>query len=266
MKNPIGIFDSGLGGLTVFSQIASLLPHENLIYLGDTARVPYGVKSPKTVLRYCQEICDFLLRHDVKCIIVACNTASALALEQLQKWYQVPILGVLQPGVVAALQEGRAKKIGVIGTEATIRSESYPKTIKKYLPDVEVFSQSCPLFVPLVEEGWTHHDITRQVAEIYLGHWKDIQLDALILGCTHYPLLKDIIGEVLGPQVKLVDSALETAKKLKEDLEKNKTLKNSKQNRELIFFSTDAPDKMKNLAKRFIGQEISSVKIANLSS
>ncbi len=262
MKNPIGIFDSGLGGLTVFSQVAKLLPQENLIYLGDTARVPYGVKSAETILRYCQEICDFLLRHQVKAIVVACNTASAVAIDKLQAWYQIPVLGVLQPGVIAALQEGRAKKIGVIGTEGTIRSGSYTKAIQSYLAEVEVFSQSCPLFVPLVEEGWTHHDITRQIAEVYLGPWREINLDTLILGCTHYPLLKDLISKVL--KTRLVDSAFETAKSLKALLEENTALQNTEVQGKHQFFSTDAPEKMQSLAKQFLGKEISSVQLANL--
>ena len=265
-KGPIGIFDSGLGGLTVCRAIETALPGEDLIYLGDTARVPYGVKSPETVTRYSQEICDFLLRKGVKAIVVACNTASALALPKLREWYQIPILGVLEPGVEAALQVSQTHQIGVIGTEGTIRSESYAQAIGRRSPEAKVLSRACPLFVPLVEEGWIDHEVTRRVGEIYLGAWRDEEVDTVILGCTHYPLLKELIQEILGPEVRLVDSALETARALKALLESEGLTRPNGQSGSHDYFSTDAPDKMRSLAEAFLGHPLSKVELTDLLS
>ena len=264
MNGPIGIFDSGLGGLTVLREIEQLLPEEELIYLGDTARVPYGVKSADTVTRYSQEICDFLLRQDVKAIVVACNTASALALPKLREWYQVPLLGVLEPGAQAAVAQTRTAQVGVIGTEATIRSESYAKAISRLNPEIQVFSKACPLFVPLVEEGWDHHEITRQIVEIYIGEWRDQDLDTLILGCTHYPLLKDVLGDFFGEKVTLVDSARETAKSLKSLLTEQGLLRQGLDKAPHRYFSTDAPDKMRELSVHFLGHEPGQVEMTDL--
>jgi glutamate racemase len=265
-NGPIGIFDSGLGGLTVCRAIETALPGENLIYLGDTARVPYGVKSPETVTRYSQEICDFLLRQEVKAIVVACNTASALALPKLREWYQVPLLGVLEPGVQAALQASKNHHIGVIGTEGTIRSESYAQAIRERYPEAKVWSRACPLFVPLVEEGWIDHEVTRRVVEIYLGEWRKEEVDTVILGCTHYPLLKGILQEVLGPEVRLVDSALETARALRALLESRGLVRNLGKAGSHTYFSTDAPDKMRSLAEAFLGHPLSKVGLTDLLS
>ncbi len=266
MDAPIGIFDSGLGGLTVLKEIAQALPEEDLIYVGDTARVPYGVKSPETVTRYSQEICDFLLRQNVKAIVVACNTASALALPKLRDWYQVPLLGVLEPGVRAAIAASRSHRIGVIGTPATIRSESYPKAILEKNLEAQVLSRACPLFVPLVEEGWTDHEVTRRVAEIYLENWRKGEIDTLILGCTHYPLLKVVLQRILGEQVTLVDSALETAKALKSLLGEKKLLRRASGPGQHRFFSTDAPDKMREMAFAFLGRELTEVQLTDLAN
>lgn len=266
MNKPIGIFDSGLGGLTVLREIERALPGEDLIYLGDTARVPYGVKSAETVTRYSQEICDFLLRQEVKAIVVGCNTASAVALPRLKEWYQVPMLGVLEPGVQAALKKSSTGRIGVIGTEGTIRSESYLKAIQESRPEAQVRAQACPLFVPLVEEGWIGHEVTRQIADIYVGSWRGGEVDTLILGCTHYPLLKHVLQEVLGAGVSLVDSALETAYALKGLLTEKGLLQAPDRAPQHRYFSTDAPEKMQDLAARFLGHELHHVELTDLSS
>jgi glutamate racemase len=264
MDAPIGIFDSGLGGLTVLREISQNLPGEDLIYVGDTARVPYGVKSPDTVRRYSQEICDFLVHFKVKAIVVACNTASALALPKIQSFYPVPMLGVLEPGVQAAIAATRSQSIGVIGTPGTIKSESYPLAIQHRLPQARVVSRACPLFVPLVEEGWTEHQVTRDIAEIYLGEWRGGPLDTLILGCTHYPLLKKVIQGVLGKQVTLVDSALETAKVLHAMLAEKGLLSERQIGGKHRYFTTDAPQKLSELAARFLGHEMTHVELTDL--
>lgn len=265
LNSPIGVFDSGLGGLTVLHAIAEQLPRENLIYVGDTARVPYGVKSPETVTRYAIEICDFLLSKKVKAIVVACNTAASFALPYLQKTYSVPIVGVLEPGAKAAAAVTKNQHIGVIGTEGTIRSNSYAQALKKILPDLRLSVKACPLFVPLVEEGWIEHEVTRKVAEIYLETLQNETIDTLILGCTHYPLLKDLLQRILGGGVHLVDSAYETAKFLVGLLEEG-GLRNLRQGvgfRE--FFVTDAPEKFCKLGKQFLGGNISKVHLTDLA-
>ncbi|HKX13071.1 MAG TPA: glutamate racemase [bacterium] len=266
MDLPIGIFDSGLGGLTVLREIEKALPSEDLIYVGDTARVPYGIKSAETVTRYSREICDFLVSRGVKAIVVACNTSSALALESIRPLYSIPLLGVIEPGAQAAAAATRRQSIGVIGTEGTVKSQSYPQAIRRRLPEAKVESRACPLFVPLVEEGWARHEITRQVAEVYLSPWKDQGLDTLILGCTHYPILKPLLQEVLGPEVSLVDSAQETAKALKLLLEEKGLLGAGPGPGSRRFFTTDAPQKMVELASRFLGHEIPSAELARLGS
>lgn len=266
MDLPIGIFDSGLGGLTVLREIEKALPSEDLIYVGDTARVPYGIKSAETVTRYSKEICDFLVGQGVKAIVVACNTSSALALESIRPLYSVPLLGVIEPGAQAAAAATRRQTIGVIGTEGTIKSQSYPQAIRRRLPHAQVESRACPLFVPLVEEGWARHEITRQVAEVYLSPWKSQDLDTLILGCTHYPILKPLLQEVMGSEVVLVDSAQETAKALRELLEERGLLAKDSKPGTPRFFTTDAPQKMVELAARFLGHEISSAELAKLGS
>jgi len=265
MNAPIGVFDSGLGGLTVLREIENALPFEDLIYVGDTARVPYGIKSPETVTRYSKEICDFLLQRGVKAIVVACNTSSALALETLRPLYSLPLLGVLEPGAQAAVDATVSQAIGVIGTEGTIKSEGYAQAIRKRLPQAKVVGRACPLFVPLVEEGWARHEVTRQVAEIYLGQWRGNGIDTLILGCTHYPVLRDLIQEVL-PGVTLVDSARETAKVLQALLAGKGLLKSGETRGSRRFFTTDAPQKLTELAARFLGHDLGPVELTNLGA
>ncbi|MDD2856203.1 MAG: glutamate racemase, partial [Desulfuromonadaceae bacterium] len=214
----IGIFDSGVGGLTVLREIMHLLPQEDTLYFGDTARVPYGTKSPETVARYADEIASFLVKRDIKLLVVACNTASSVALPLLNSHFSIPVVGVIEPGARRAVQVTRSGKIGVIGTAGTIGSSAYTRAIKRLKPDAEVLTCACPLFVPLAEEGWTDNNVARLTAEIYLSGLKESPIDTLVLGCTHYPLLKKIIAEVMGPAVTLVDSAEETALTVKEIL------------------------------------------------
>ena len=207
LESPIGIFDSGVGGLTVVEQIRRALPFEDLIYLGDTARVPYGTKSPSTIVRFASEDTQFLLRQNVKAVVVACNTASAWALPQLKKRFSVPIFGVIAPGAQAAVAVTRNHRIGVIGTTATIRSQAYTREILARDRRAKVFVRACPLLVPLVEEGWIDHEVTRRVLAEYLSPFREYRIDTLVLGCTHYPLLKNAIQQLLKERVALVDSA-----------------------------------------------------------
>lgn len=219
---PVGVFDSGVGGLTVVKEIMEQLPGEGIIYFGDTARVPYGNKSEETVVRYSSQIIKFLLSKGAKTIVIACNTASAVALEKMKQEYDVPIIGVVKPGAKAAAEVTKNGKIGVIGTEATIRSGIYNEFLRKTDPHVTVFGKACPLFVPLAEEGWVGADeITEQVARRYLSDLSKEEIDTLVLGCTHYPLLRSVIQKVMGERVHLVNPAVETARELKYLLEEN---------------------------------------------
>ena len=211
---PIGIFDSGIGGLTVAKAIRHRLPNESTIYFGDTARVPYGPKSPETVRRYAGEILDWLLEQEVKAVVVACNTVSAHALDDLRARSPVPVIGVIAPGVRAAARATQSGVVGVIGTAGTIASCAYPKALRHARPELKVVDQACPLFVPLVEEGWLDHPATRLVAEEYLAPMRAAAVDVLVLGCTHYPMLKPLIHAVMGESVQLIDSAEETASEL----------------------------------------------------
>ena len=204
---PIGVFDSGLGGLTVVKQLIQFLPNEKVVYVGDTARVPYGTKSATTIIRYSREIAKTLLKHDVKMIVVACNTASSLALDVLSKELKVPVVGVIEPGAKKAAASTKTGKVGIIATSSTVKSGKYAQKIKEINSKIDVYSKACPLFVPLVEEGWYDHDVTHLVAEEYLKEMKKAKVDTLILGCTHYPLLKNVIHTVMGPKVNLIDSA-----------------------------------------------------------
>ena len=218
----IGVFDSGVGGLTVTREIMRQLPNENVVYFGDTARVPYGSKSKNNIIRFSRQIIRFLKTKNVKAIVIACNTASALALETVQQEFDIPIIGVIVPGARAAVRETRNCQIGVLGTEATIKSETYTKEIRKLMPEAEVIGKPCPLFVPLVEEGFAKHKITEEVIDIYLSDMRKSEIDTLILGCTHYPLLRSRIMAYFGEKVHIVNPAYETAMDLKKILEEQK--------------------------------------------
>jgi glutamate racemase len=256
----IGVFDSGIGGLTVVSAIMQALPHERVVYVGDTARVPYGPKSPETVVRYSRQIATWLLEQEVKAIVIACNTATAHALETLQQECPVPVIGVVQPGARAAVRSTRSGRIGVIGTAGTINSGAYHRAIAALAPTATVTGAPCPLFVPLVEEGWLDHPATRLIADTYLAPMRDAQIDTLVLGCTHYPLLAPVIATVMGTGVTLVDSAAETAVALRDvllaqSLERS-ALSGAGQHR---FVATDAPDTFRRVGQRFIGPVLDQV-------
>lgn len=234
MEKPIGVFDSGVGGLTVAREIMRQLPNENLVYFGDTARVPYGSKSPNTVLRFSRQIVNFLRTKDVKAIVVACNTASALALPTIQEEIDIPIIGVVEAGAKTACEVTKTKHIGVIGTEGTIKSRVYTQCLTKLDSDITVVGKPCPLFVPLVEEGLVEDRVTDDIASRYLGELRDYNIDTLILGCTHYPLIRNTIARIMGEQVKLVNPAYETTKSLKELLAKQGLLM-SEENRDPVY-------------------------------
>ena len=251
---PIGIFDSGIGGLTVVRQIRKVLPNEDIVYLGDTARVPYGTKSPSTVVRFSCEDTQFLVQQNVKAVVVACNTASAWALPTLEKQFKVPVFGVILPGVRAALEKTHSHRIGVIGTGATIRSKAYSNGLLARCDTAKVFARACPLLVPLVEEGWTNHPVTRAVLREYLAPLRRHRIDTLILGCTHYPLLKSAIRAVVGRDIALVDSAESCARYVKERLEHLDLLVGNRRRAGTIQpFVTDEADRFAELAKRFLG-------------
>jgi glutamate racemase len=253
----IGVFDSGIGGLTVLHQIIETLPHENTVYLGDTARAPYGTKSVDTVLRYSYENSDFLVEKGVKILVVACNTSTAIALHQLKARLAVPVIGVIEPGVRSAIKSTKNKRIGVIGTEATIQSGAYTHALKAADPTVEVYSRACPLFVPLVEEGWTDNEVVEMTAKAYLEGFKQSGIDTLILGCTHYPLLKRAIRKLMGRGVRLVDSAEETAKEVELLLKRGSIVRKNGKGAH-SFFVTDAPERFIRVGRRFLGEKVES--------
>ncbi|MDR1942306.1 MAG: glutamate racemase [Endomicrobium sp.] len=259
LKNkPIGIFDSGFGGLTVMSAISKALPAENLIYFGDTAHVPYGSKSRDAVIKFSKDIAAFLLKNDIKLLVIACNTASAFALTALKKSLPVAVIGVIEPGAKAAVKNTKNRKIGIIGTEGTVSSASYLKAVKK-ISKARVFQQACPLFVPLVEEGWNKGEITQAVVKTYLTPLLKKNIDSLVLGCTHYPLLKDLLAKTAGKNVSLIDSATATANEVKEALLKKDLLSNAKK-AALKFYVSDNPEKFKKIGSKFFCKKINKVK------
>lgn len=254
---PIGIFDSGVGGLTVMKEIVALLPGENIIYFGDTARVPYGTRSRETVTKYSIENTEFLMSKGIKALVVACNTASSVSLAFLRREFSVPVIGVVEPGARAAATDTKLKKIAVIGTEATINSRSYEEAIKAIDSSVEVSGIACPLFVPLIEEGWLDGEIVKLTAEKYLSSLRYNGVDSIVLGCTHYPMIKDVIKDLLG--VPLIDSAVETAKEVKRVLEEKGMLRRSTDEGSREFFVTDFPEKFSRVGENFLGHEILNI-------
>lgn len=256
-ESAIGVFDSGIGGLTVLQKIIETLPKENTVYLGDTARAPYGTKSVETVLRYSFENAEFLVQKGVKAVVVACNTSTAIALTRLRDNLSIPVIGVIEPGVRRAIESTKNSKIGVIGTEATIQSGAYTRALKEADAGIEVYSRACPLFVPLVEEGWTENGVVEMTVKAYLGSLKQSGIDTLILGCTHYPLLKKIIRKFMGGGVRLVDSAEETAKEVELALKKSALIR-KKSKAIHSFFVTDAPERFIEIGRRFLGEKVES--------
>lgn len=266
-NSPVGVFDSGVGGLTVAREIMRQLPNERIVYFGDTARVPYGSKSRETVTKFSRQIVHFLETQQVKAIVVACNTASAYALEDLEKEAEVPIIGVVQPGARAALAATRNKKVGVIATEATINSGIYNRYIEKSDSDVKIIGKACPLFVPLVEEGLWEDPVTDEIARRYLAELADSGIDTLILGCTHYPMLRSTVAKIMGNSVTLVNPAYETARELKALL-LEKGLESEHRpglGTELYrFFVSDAADKFQRFANSILTYGILSAKVINI--
>jgi glutamate racemase len=260
-QQPIGVFDSGIGGLTVVSALRRLLPNERIHYLGDTARVPYGGKSAATVERYSLELTDMLLAEDCKAIVVACNTASALALTTLCENTRVPVVGVIRPGAEAAVAASRNKHVGVIGTRATIRSGAYERAIRALDPEVKVSAKACPLFVPLIEEGWLDGEITDRVIRQYLEPLVEGEIDTLVLGCTHYPLLRKALEAFLGVAVRLVDSAENCAGAVSRLLERENLRAAADAEGELTIALTDPPDVFLDVARRALQLEIGEVEL-----
>jgi len=262
-NRPIGVFDSGVGGLTVVKQLMKLLPSESIIYFGDTARIPYGTKSEETVKRFALEDSFFLLDKNVKMIVVACNTASAIAIRMLKNILDVPVIGVIEPGASAAVQYSRSGKIGVIGTAVTIRSGSYRREIHHLKSETQVISQACPLFVNLVEEGWIEDEATYLIARRYLQPVIENGVDTLILGCTHYPLLKNVIQKIMGRSVRLIDSGVETAKTVKKILDEHQMTAYPGQIPSHRFYLSDMPYKFQEIAERFLERSIPHVETVN---
>lgn len=261
---PVGVFDSGVGGLTVAREIMRQLPEENIVYFGDTARVPYGSKSQDNIIRFSRQIIHFLQSKKVKAIVIACNTASALALDTVKDELDIPIIGVIVPGARAAVKETKNGKIGVVGTEATINSETYTKVIRSMNPKAKVKGKACPLFVPLVEEGFAKHRITEEVIDIYISEFKDTEIDTMILGCTHYPLLRSKIMAYLGDEVHIVNPAYETAIELKDILESSGIANHSGKMASYEFYVSDAAEKFTKLANTILPYDVATTQKINI--
>ena len=266
VERPIGVFDSGVGGLTVVSQLFRSLPQEDIIYFGDTAHLPYGSKSKEAVTRFSLNIANFLKAQKVKIIVVACNTASSFALSSLRENIDLPVIGVIEPGAQAAVDTTRNFKIGIIGTEGTIKSRAFEEALKKIDKNVKVFSRACPLFVPLVEEGWLDKPETSQIAEKYLSPLKDEGIDTLILGCTHYPLLKELISRIMGQEISLIDPAEATAKAVERRLGEKNLLRKGSRKAVYKFFVSDDPEEFRRLGRRFLGKNIDKAERVNLET
>ena len=258
-SRPIGVFDSGIGGLTVVRELFRQLPGESIVYFGDTARVPYGTKSDQTVQMFALQDAQFLVQQNVKLIVVACNTASANSLDLLKEKISMPIEGVIQPGARAAVEATRSGRVGVIGTDSTIASRAYERAIQALDPDISIFARSCPLFVPLAEEGWTEDPITVQVAERYLTHLRRCRVDVLVMGCTHYPLLKDVIARTMGSEVTLIDSGTATATAVGRILNREGLRNTEIDPPEHHFYVSDLPRKFGQVGERFLGGSLAHV-------
>ena len=259
----IGVFDSGLGGLTVVREMRKLMPEESVVYFGDIARLPYGSKSKETITEFSHQIMRFLLKHDVKAVIIACGTASSNALEDLKKTYDLPITGVVEPGAREAARTTKNGRIGITGTEATIRSGAYERLLKEANSEIKVYTKACPLFVPLVEEGWFKDDVTRIVVQRYLKEMKEQQVDTLVLGCTHYPLLKRLIGEEIGEDVILVNPSSSVVKEMKDYLQQHDMQSGAAQG-EYEFYVSDSTDKFREFGQQVLEIEDLAVRRINI--
>lgn len=263
MNRPIGVFDSGIGGLSVVKELRRLLPKEDIVYFGDTARLPYGTKSKETIIRFSLENAEFLVSRGVKMIVIACHSSSSAALDDLTRKIDRPVVGVIEPGARAALGHGATKKIGIIGTQATVASGTYDRVLRELGFRGEIIGRACPLFVPLVEEGWLDRKITYLAAEEYLTPLLRDKIDVLILGCTHFPLLKDVIGQVMRG-VELVDPAVETASAVQELLAEKKMLKTSDRNGDLSIYLSDLSPNFKEIGQRFLGEPLVDVAVVKM--
>ena len=259
INNPIGVFDSGLGGLTVLKEIMDILPNENIIYFGDTARVPYGPRSKETVIKYTFQAINFLLTKNVKAIVIACNTATATSLVVAQQHYNMPIVGVIEAGARTAVEMTKNNKVGVIGTEGTINSKAYEQEIHKLNSSIQILGKSCPLFVPIAEEGWSDTEVAYLTAMRYLQELKDSNIDSLVLGCTHYPLLINTISKVMGDKVTLVNPARETAKDLLNILSDKNLLREEKAEPDYSYYVSDAPNKFSYIGQGFLNKNIENI-------
>ncbi len=265
-NRPIGIFDSGLGGLTVLKAVQELLPHESLIYFGDNGRTPYGTKSPETVLKYTFQDINFLLEHQVKMIVIACNTASACSLDAVLKQYQLPIVEVVGPGSRAAVRTSKSGRIGVIGTPATVASGVYERAIHAVDSQATYFGKACPLFVPLVEEGWWDREVTALTVREYMKPLKEVGVDTVVLGCTHYPLLQPVIQQEMGVSVTLVNSALEVAREVQAVLTAQGLATDTKEVGTVRFFTSDSVEKFGELGSVFLGRPLENVTKIDIES
>ena len=263
---PIGVFDSGVGGLTVVRAIEQRLPDESLVYLGDTARIPYGVRSAATIERYALECASFVQSRGVKAIVIACNTASALAANYLRGKFELPITGVIRPGSRRAVEKTRNGHIGVIATEATVSSGAYERAMLAIRSGLKITSRACPLFVPLAEEGWQNHAVTRQVAEEYLGELKSSGVDTLVLGCTHYPILRPVIEQTMGDHISYVDSGETVADEIAKMLEERDLICKDGLPRVEEFYVTDSAERFRRVAERFLGRTLESVDTVKLGA
>ncbi len=254
-NRPIGIFDSGLGGLTCVKEVMKTLPKENVVYFGDTGRVPYGTRSPETIIKYSVDDVNFLKSLDIKAVVIACGTVSSIAIDHLKSSFDLPITGVVKPAALAAAKATKSNRIGIIGTSGTVFSGKYEQEIRLIKEDVFVVSKACPLFVPLVENGFINHEATRIIAEEYLKEIKSENVDTLIMGCTHYPLIRELIADIMGPEVTLIDPGLETALYLKEFLKEENLCGDSAQ-ANYSFYVSDSPGTFEKLGGMFLCREI----------
>ena len=264
LNSPIGVFDSGLGGLTVLKSLEKILPQESFIYFGDTAHVPYGTKSAETVTQYSEKILDFFLRYKTKAVVIACNTASAVAFRHLQNAYDIPLFDVVSPSVEYSISITKTRKIGVIGTYSTIHSRAYSELFNRQGGDFKIFEIPCPLFVPLIEEGWADSFVAKEITEIYLQDLITHNIDTLILGCTHYPIMADTIQSVISDNIQLVYSGETLGYKLLEYLQNNNCENSSGLPQSVIYFVSDLPQKFDELGSSFLGRKLNNVKHISL--
>lgn len=259
MNEPIGLFDSGFGGLTVLNEIVNILPQENIVYLGDTAHLPYGNKSPETILQLALNNAEFLLQKQIKLLVIACNTACSHALQSLQKKLSIPVFGVINPGLELLVSSTKSKNVAILGTSSTIQSGIYQTQIRQYDPQITVHPIPCPLFVPLIEEGYGDHDVTKVIAREYLGHLKEHKIDAALLACTHYPLIRETLKEVLGNEVALIEPASFLAAQIKNFLADRSLLNTQTTKPSYQFYASDNPEKFRRLGQSFFAHTLENV-------